>query len=202
MDEGSLLVFILYVQLLERGKNENWGVEFVWVTPGASFLPPLLPFSPLFHFPPFPQTCKLSIAIYQSNILSGPIAGSSVERPFQPLGVWNSIPMFITICVSKRHKFIKHQMLSCLSAMHIPWNIWGILKGELVLHVGALKRPNGFPLRLKWAGKALNGYKLQALVFELFHEMDLWDGKLFLVLQDSDKPMCICSSAFNTWIYR
>jgi len=37
-------------QLLERGKNENWGVEFVWVTPG-------------------------------------PIAGSSVERPLQPLGV-------------------------------------------------------------------------------------------------------------------
>ena len=51
MDEGSLLVFILYLQLLERGKNENWGVEFVWVTPGASFLPsPLFPFS---HFPPF-----------------------------------------------------------------------------------------------------------------------------------------------------
>ena len=48
-----------------------------------------------------------------------------------------------------------------------------MLKGELVLHVEALKRPNGFPLRLKWAGKALNGYKLRALVFELLHERDL-----------------------------
>ena len=87
---GSLLVFILYVQLLERGKNENWGVEFVWVTPGASFLPsPLFPLLPLFPpFPPFPQTCKLSIAIYQSHhILSGPIAGSAVERPLHPAGV-------------------------------------------------------------------------------------------------------------------
>ena len=38
----------------------------------------------------------------------------------------------------------------------------GILEGELVLHVEALKRLNDFPLRLKWAGKALNGYKLRA----------------------------------------
>ena len=48
MDEGSLLVFILYLQLLERGKNENWGVEFMWVTPGASFLPHFSSFFP--HF--------------------------------------------------------------------------------------------------------------------------------------------------------
>ena len=75
------------------------------------------------------------------------------------------------------------------------------IRKRLVLHVEALKRPNGFPLRLKWAGKALNGYKLQALVFELFQEMDLWDGKLYLGLQNSDKPMCICSSAFKVWIY-
>ena len=60
------------------------------------------------------------------------------------------------------------------------------IRKRLVLHVEALKRPNGFPLRLKWAGKALNGYKLQAQVFELFHEMDLWHGKVYLVLQNSD----------------
>ena len=27
----------IFLQLLERGKEENWGVEFVWVTPGPSF---------------------------------------------------------------------------------------------------------------------------------------------------------------------
>ena len=50
----------------------------------------------------------------------------------------------------------------------------GIRRLGLVLHVEALKRLNGFPLRLKWAGKALNGYKLQTLVAELLMERDLW----------------------------
>ena len=34
------------MQLLERGKEENWGVEFVWVTPGLTFS-----FFCLAHFP-------------------------------------------------------------------------------------------------------------------------------------------------------
>ena len=48
-----------------------------------------------------------------------------------------------------------------------------IKRRGLVLHVEALKRLNGFPLRLKWAGKALNGYKLRTLVAELRQEKDL-----------------------------
>ena len=47
------------------------------------------------------------------------------------------------------------------------------IRKRLVLHVEALKRPNGFPLRLKWSGKALNGYKLRTLVAELLQEKDL-----------------------------
>ena len=78
-NEGFLLIFILYSKLLERGKKENWGVEFVWVTPGATT-----------HPPPFAETCKQSIAqppllLLVSNLLSGPIAGSSVERPRSPV---------------------------------------------------------------------------------------------------------------------
>ena len=30
-------IFCFFLQLLERGKEENWGVEFVWVTPGLTF---------------------------------------------------------------------------------------------------------------------------------------------------------------------
>ena len=29
--------YFVFLQLLERGKEENWGVEFVWVTPGLAF---------------------------------------------------------------------------------------------------------------------------------------------------------------------
>ena len=38
--------YFVFLQLLERGKEENWGVEFVWVTPGLAFS-----FFCLAHFP-------------------------------------------------------------------------------------------------------------------------------------------------------
>ena len=56
----------------------------------------------------------------------------------------------------------------------------GIRRLGLVLHVEALKRLNGFPLRLKWAGKALNGYKLRTLVAELLMERELWLESTFI----------------------
>ena len=63
-----------------------------------------------------------------------------------------------------------------------------IKRRGLVLHVEALKRLNGFPLRLKWAGKALNGYKLRTLVAELLQEKIYSLNQIYLVPKIQTKP--------------
>ena len=93
MDEGSLLVFILYLQLLERGKNENWGVEFVWVTPGASPSSPFFPTSPPSpHFPNFPHFLKhanyqllftRATTSFQAQLLAQPLKDPFILLEFE-----------------------------------------------------------------------------------------------------------------------